>query len=567
MTDYIERWYSITVGGLTLLAMLFFSTAALGALDEEQVAQQLREAADLFADKQYQQAAEHYLSLTEAENVEQASWALELYGVCLEKQYDLPGATAVYQQWLQRYAGSSGEMRVQQRLLALETAAMQPRQTGRTLASGANDTVFYGSASLMYRGLTREVDGQDRETALSALAGDVDLHFQSRSGDWAWRGRANGGYLIDESDRGDSDGRVGNLYLGVTHEPSGAELLVGRRRSADTGIYGYLDGASFNYPVNDSIAFSLIAGTTSTSSRESSENDRMVYALGAEFTVPDSAMKFQFYMMEQDYDGLTERRAVGGQFSYFNDTSRHFMVLDYDIKFRELNNVMYNGNWDISHQTNLALSLGYQRSPFLSARNAIIGEYDTDLDDYLERLEDGQDIYDAALDKTALNQYGSLVLNRELSNGHRIIGEIYHFELSDLPRYDFSPDAPDSEANTTFGLQYIWTEALFQNDTLSMGVRYTDGDLTESTTLFLDEKFYLDHGLNLVLRMRASQRTVTAFDQDALTLRPGIRLDWYITPDLLLETELGYEWLAQDFGENDFEVQQGFVVLGLRKRF
>ncbi len=30
-------------------------------------------------------------------------------------------------------------------------------------------------------------------------------------------------------------------------------------------------------------------------------------------------------------------------------------------------------------------------------------------------------------------------------------------------------------------------------------------------------------------------------------MRPGVRLEWYIKPDLMLDTEVGYEWLSQDF--------------------
>ena len=549
-----------------LIAML-----AAGAFAEESPAtsidQQLQQAAQLFADRQYEQAAQIYQSLLGTENFEQASWALELYGVCLEKQGDFAAAEAAYLRWLEEYADSAGEVRVKQRLLALQTAAVEPRALGRTTGSGLARTQFYGSASLMYRGLTREVDGGDRETAISSISGDMDLHFRAGDGDWFWRGRANGGYMSDHSDGDASDGRVANLYLGIGHEPSGTELLLGRKRNSDTGVYGYLDGASLEVPLSERISINALAGQLSTSSRESSDSDRFVYAMGVEYQAPNSGLRARFYAAQQEYDGLTERQAIGGEFTWFNDWTRHFVVLDYDTKFQELNNALYSGNFDLTDSTNIALSLGYQRSPFLSASNAIIGVYDVELKDYLEREGDGRDIYDAALEKTAINSYLSAVINQELRGGHRVVGELYHFELSDLPEYDFSPDAPDSDANTTLGLQYIWPSALFDGDSLSMGVRYTDGDTSDSTSIYFHEKLYLDSGVNMTLRLRATQRRLSEYDRDSLTLRPAVRLDWYISRDLLLESELGYEWWSQDFGRDDYEVQQLFIILGLRKRF
>jgi hypothetical protein len=56
-------------------------------------------------------------------------------------------------------------------------------------------------------------------------------------------------------------------------------------------------------------------------------------------------------------------------------------------------------------------------------------------------------------------------------------------------------------------------------------------------------------------------------DQESTSLRPALRLEWYLTRDLMFETELGYEWLTQEFASTEFDSQQGFLVMGLRKRF
>lgn len=567
---------SVRLAILVLPLLLGLPAMAVeGALDElqlddhEQVAVQLKQAARLYGQRDYVGAAGLYRSLSAATDREQAAWALELYGVCLEQQGDHGAAMGVYRDWIERYGDAAGEVRVQQRLLALSSARDKPEASGirRQAPRRTTETAIYGSSSLMYRGLRREVDGQDAETAVSSLAGDVDLHLRTQTGSFLWRSRVSGGYLSDQANDGDSDARVSNLYVEVLHEPTGAELTVGRQRSTDNGIYGYFDGASFSYPVTSKISLDVVAGMVSTSSWETSDSDRQVYGFGADLHFPEPALRVKLYGVEQTYDGLTERRAVGTEISLFAESSHYLLIADYDIKFKETNNLMFNGGWDVTDTTNLALSLGYQRSPFLTASNAIIGEYGVNLEELVEGLADDIDVYDAALEKTALNRYASLVINQQLSEDLRLVGEAYHYELSDLPDWGGTGESPDSDASTTLGLQLVWAGALFEDDYLSLGTRYTAGEYADTTSLFVDEKLHINEDVNLVVRLRASQRTREDLDQDAYTLRPGLRLDWYLTRDLMLDMELGYEWLLQDFGADDFEVHQGFAIMGVRRRF
>lgn len=533
----------------------------------DEVDARLKQAARLYSKKDYAGAADIYRQLSETANAEQAAWALELFGACVEQMGERYDALAIYDSWLQRYPGTAGEVRVKQRRDALLTAVAEPQAARRVVSGGRDEATVFGSASMMYRGMRSKADNQDAETPISSLAGDLDLHMRARTDSFSWRGRASGGYLGDQSDRGDSDGRVSNLYLGITHEPSGAELTMGRQRSSAYGVYGYFDGASFSYPVGGFTELTVMGGTVANTSEDAPNSDHQVYGLGTALQFPDTSLRLRLYGVEQTYDGLTERRAVGGELSYFNDFSNYLLLADYDVKFKETNNLMFNGNWNVSDTTSLALSLGYQRSPFLSATNALIGEYDVDLDQLVAGLDDSTDIYDAALERTALSRYVSLVASQQVSDRLRVVGEAFYYELSDLPQYDPSYDVADSDANTTWGLQFILEDALISGDILSTGARYTAGDVSDSVVVYMDEKFRLNDAVDLILRLSGSQRTMADYNQDAYTVRPAVQLFWYFEQDLMLDAEAGYQWMSQDFESENFQVQQAYVLLGVRKRF
>lgn len=419
----------------------------------------------------------------------------------------------------------------------------------------------------MYRGMRSKIDNQDAQTPISSLAGDLDMQMRARTDAFLWRGRVSGGYLGDQSDRGDSNARVSNLYLDIIHEASGAELTVGRQRTSSYGVYGYFDGASFSYPVAGFSTVTVMGGTVANTSEDAPNSDHQVYGLGTELHFPDPALRLRLYGVEQTFDGLTERRAIGGEVSWFNDFSNYLVIADYDLEFQETNNLLFNGNWNIGDTTNLALSLGYQRSPFLSATNALIGEYDVSLDQLVEGLDNGTDIYDAALERTAVSRYASLVVSQQLTDRLRMVGEVFYYELSDLPQYDPTYETADSDANTTWGLQVILEDALFSNDSLSTGVRYTTGDVSDGIVVYMDEKLRLADDFDLVLRLSGAQRTLSDYNQDTYTVRPAVQLYWYLRPDLMLDAEAGYEWMSQDFESENFQVQQAYMLLGLRKRF
>lgn len=534
--------------------------------NKRQIKKQMNYAATLYRQGDYVRAAAVYKLLAKISFQEHAAWAFELYGVCLEKQGRHAEAIDTYQNWLSQYSETTDKSRVEQRLAALETARSDPQLKRRQVSKRNNDNALYGSTSVFYRGLRRKIDGQDAETAISSVSADIDLHMRARSGDFLWRSRVNGGYVQDHSSRGQSNTRISNMFVSVTHKPSGAELAVGRQRRNDNGIYGYFDGVDFSFPITRHASLNLIAGSVSHSSRESSASDRRIFGIGSDLDFSNPGLRLHLYAVEQTFEGITERRALGGEFSYFTKSSHYLLVADYDVKFNAPNNLLFNASWDATSKTSIALSMGYQRSPFLSASNALIGEFDKDIEDLIDDLDDG-DIYDAALDKTATSRYASIVINQQLSKRLRLVGELYRYELTDFPIYDPSFDSPDSDINTTAGIQFILDDAIFNNDILSSGLRYSKGDTADSVSIYVDEKLRFGRNLNLVLRMLASQRKIALNSQSAYTLRPSVRLNWYITTNLQLDMEMGVEWLSQESEPEDFSAQQAFGIIGLRKRF
>lgn len=527
----------------------------------------LARAGALYRGHHYQQAGQLYHLLANTAEHDQAAWALEVYGVCLEKSRRRDEALAVYRRWLGKYGQDQGAKRVNQRLQALLTAPLDPKAPRRATSAGRSPAQVYGSASMVYQTFRTRVDGSSSDTTLSALDTSIDLHLRTEAGGFLFEGRIDGGYLQDFSSGSQSDRRASNLYLRLRHQASGTELIIGRQRSNDHGVYGYFDGVSLAVPTGSLVTLTGATGFMANSSFSGLDTDHRFYALGAELRPPGSGLDLRIYGIEQRYHSLTERRAVGGELSWFNTWSQYLVIADYDIKFKKANNLLVNANWQLGGRTNFAFSLGYQRSPFLSASNALLGEQETDLQKYVATLNSSGDIYQSALDKTAVSKYGSLVLTQALTDDVRLIGEIYRYELTDIPSFDPTITARGSDTTTTYGLQTVLSNLLLDGDALSLGARYSTGDTVDTASLFADERLRLGRRLSLTLRLLASRRWLQPSGRNAYSLRPGLRLQWYITASTLVEAESGYERSRQDFAGGTLDASQMFCIIGIRTRF
>src|SRR5690606_13123234 len=98
------------------------------------------------------------------------------------------------------------------------------------------------------------------------------------------------------------------------------------------------------------------------------------YGVNVDINPKGSHWQYNVFALQQQIDGITDRQDVGGELRYYGEGRSIFARADYDTSFSEIGSAMFIGNWNATSKTTLNLSLDFRYNPWLSTRNALIGQ-------------------------------------------------------------------------------------------------------------------------------------------------------------------------------------------------
>ena len=119
------------------------------------------------------------------------------------------------------------------------------------------------------------------------------------------------------------------------------------------------------------------------------------------------ALDTTVYYVDQTYGDLVDRKAVGGEFRYFNPLFTAYGVYDYDLHFGQTNLALLNGSLRFEDESSISVAVDYRRSPMLTTLNAIIGQGVENPNDLLATYPE-EEIYELAQDRTAYSRSASV---------------------------------------------------------------------------------------------------------------------------------------------------------------
>ena len=378
---------SLTVSEVTERPVSPVASQKQGArtvISSEKLASLMQEARNNMKDKDYAGAIRLYTKILQYPDNQYSQDSLEYLGLARERNDQLAHAKMVYRDYLQRYPEGEGTERVKQRLAALVTARKQPREKLQTTQVEArheqkSDWDLFGGISQYYRrdqNTTGLDDAEITTVSQSSLNSNVDVTGRRRSSDYDIRTRFTGGYLHDFLDNGvNSDTTVSSMYFDAQDIQRRLSMRIGRQSRSTGGVLGRFDGLLLGFPLGNKFAVSAVGGFPVESSTDSfDDTSRYFYGLTLEAEGFAKGWDANAFVIDQQVDGLRDRRAIGGELRYFDPTRSFFSLVDYDIHFKELNIWQLLGNWTLPDKTTVNLVVDYRKSPILTTNNALMGQ-------------------------------------------------------------------------------------------------------------------------------------------------------------------------------------------------
>ncbi|MBK9497642.1 MAG: hypothetical protein IPO08_24635 [Xanthomonadales bacterium] len=316
--------------------------------------------------------------------------AQELIGDVRAALGEVSRARAEYNLYLKLYPSGEETERVRQSLAAL----VEPAADSTSGEARAPQWMHWGSASLSYYGGQSRIQNEttivtpatnateiDIQTISgvdqSAFVSNLDTSSRYRSTDWdnrfVFRDVATYSLLSDVP----SQNRLSALFGDFKYQPLSLTARVGRQSSTGNGVLGRFDGGTAGWSFLPGWRVIAMAGVPVDSGLGESKT---FAGAAVENTSLIDGMTATFYGINQTTEGVTDRRALGGELRYFRAGLSLFSVFDYDVNFSELNIASAQGSWTFNKGTTVNALYDLRRGPTLQMSNALLGETAASLD-------------------------------------------------------------------------------------------------------------------------------------------------------------------------------------------
>ena len=386
--------------------------------------------------------------------------AQELIGLAWERTGNERRARVEYELYLKLFPEGEGAQRVSQRMASLEAGPTTPTlSTNASLDGSAPKTEqskFTGNIAQYYYGgkarsqsLVNIAAGIDQSTLTttteSAIVTSADLGARYSTPDSETRVVVRGTNSANLQASSHSASLLNAAYVDHKRTASGLAVRIGRQSSISGGLLGLFDGVSLTYPVTPGWKVDLMGGVPANP-LVSAPSERLLAAV-VEADGIFERWGGNVYFIDQTTEGIANRRALGAEVRYSDESLSVYSLVDYDILFRAVNAVSLQGSFQAPGQTTITVLVDTRKAPSLQMTNALISSGAASLSTLLQ-LQTLEQVRDAARATTAQAKQALISVSRPLSEKWQVAGDLRYSAIGALPAVG------DFEATPATGGQY-----------------------------------------------------------------------------------------------------------------
>jgi len=491
--------------------------------------------------------------------------ARELEGVAHEKAGQLAQAATRYKAYLDHYPAGEAAERVRRRLAALSAPASGAVPAGAAAPGRGEGWETYGSWSQFYAQDLLTAGDLSNDSVRSLLTSDIDLNTRQRAEKHELRFRLSGGYDQDFLDSADSEWHLSTAYLDFATRDQHHIGRVGRQTRSAGGVLGRFDGLYYGYRLSPRYRLNVVSGFPVDFSSGSPDTSRVFYGLNLDLGPVAQHWNFNVFAVNQTADGVVDRRAVGGELRYAQGSSTGYGLFDYDVEFNAPNVLYFIGSTNLGDATTVSLVADQRKNPLLSARNALMGQQTTTLDD-LGRSYTEEELRQLALDRTATSTTYSGALTQVLSARWRLSADVTMTQLGKTSASGGVEAFPESGPDYYYNLQLLGADLFRPEDFGTVGLRCTDATSYSSVGLIGQYRLRFGNGLLLNPRLRVDHRETVAGASQWLYV-PTLRATHTLNRKWSLELEASAELLDEKTDTTSDSSKLYLLYLGYRYEF
>ncbi len=543
------------------------STEAIQADTNQQAHKLMQAGHDALADKNYPAATEAFNSLLLLPPNLYSQDAQEWVGVARERDGQYQKAKAEYELYLKLYTSGAGFEQVQQRLARLgktEATNKPEAPTARKiephgfLQGGISSRYYYGQSNFEttypFNNTTQTYtysmkDQSSLITNVDAIGRYVNDQYDNRL---VYRDAETQNYLPGQH----NTNYVYAAYLELKNKKSDYSVRLGRQTTGGGGVMGRFDGVYAGYGSQQDLRINGVAGQLVDFST----------SIQPKFygTSVDSG-PVSIYLIDQTIQGLTDRRAVGAEFKYFEGKKSAYAVVDYDVYFNKPNTMMLTSTYGLESGTTINFILDYREN--LSIRNALNGSLTTSVTDLLAVMNETQ-LKQLALDRSVSSTYAQFGATQRLNATWQIGGDFRLAKTSGmpvsgsldvngvpLPIVGYMNATPETGLEKTVSAQLTGTNLFSNADFTTLGSSIVTSDYVKNgETIFISNRIMFNPQFSLDSSWNYYQQTDN-YGGNLSRHMPMVHGTYQMRQNLSLDADLGYE-MSTTTGPNQTSTNQ-----------
>lgn len=564
------------------------------SIPAEQITVMLTEARGALLARDYATSISVYEQLLAEPGAEHRRQAREFLGVARQKNGEPEQARAEFQAYLDEFPDGAESQRVQQRLATLSvnegnqlsTPAVADRDTGDTVIESGSPVrrqgpagwEFFGSASQYYlRGVNLSEGSYDDLVAQSAMLSQAHIVAERRGERFDLLARANLGYLYDLENSGtDEQTLVSYAYLDIDDTKTDVGLRIGRQQQLTSGVLSRFDGLHASYQYRPDITVNITAGLPVDSSRYRASGDRYSYGASVDINNIVGDWDLSVFANRQTVDGILDRQAIGAEALFQGDNMTVVALLDYDASFNVINTLLINGTWRIHDRLTLHGRARGGVSPYLTTRNALIGQTTNTVRELLDTYSEGQ-VRRLARDRTADELFASGGLSAALTPRLQARVDVSYVEYSETVASGGVAAFQETGPQYTYGGHLQGSGYLKPGQITQLGYRHNETRNVDRDTVWLDVRYPFGEKFRVQARLSYANRVANqnpAGDIDNWVASPLLRVVYSGNRNYRIELEAGGQWSEQEYPlalappqlndrtleQRDYYVQLGYIL-------
>jgi hypothetical protein len=525
----------------------------LPALSAERITALLAQANDALLAADYGRGIRIYARLLEERELGERGEVRERLAIAHERNGQQALAKLEYEAYLAEFPTGAGAERVRQRLAGLAATAAAPRTPLRAPAA-ARVWDFAGGIAQYYRhDVVQPLDDRPDEREHAGVTSNADFIVRRHGERFALTSRVNAAYqynLLDAAERTAPDDQlyVTNAYVDVADARHEWNARLGRQSVYGAGLLGRFDGAHVAYQWRPQVALNLSLGRPVAYPRHGVDRHRHFAGVSADLTQLVGRWDVSFFAIAQQIDGIADRHAAGGEARLRSDRWTIVGLLDADLSYAVVNSALVSASWRATDRLTLNARANVGAAPYLTTRNALIGQAAATIDELLATYSEAQ-IRAIARNRTAQASNAALGLSLPLFD---------RFSLNvDAGFYDFDatiPSAgvaalPDSGRQTFFYTSAVGSSILKAGDTTILSLRRSATRTATSATLLVDLRLPVTARLRLSPRLALTARSYAHDDSRQTVAAPALRIAYRWPRGHQFEAEIGTALETREYAD------------------